>query len=97
MCSCLRASLFVVLLLSLFVYHDVVFQVSGVVWEKLPLTNIVKSSKEGFAGIKAFVELKTSKHVVEVEVRKEHGAANGPTYARQSPGGINSTTCRHRA
>lgn len=48
-----------------------VVQVTGVMWEKLPSSPIVESSKEGFAGIKAFVELKTSKHVVEVEVSGE--------------------------
>lgn len=38
-------------------------------WETPSVASIVKSSNGGFPGIKAFVKLKASKHVVEVEVR----------------------------
>lgn len=40
-------------------------------WERLPQSPIVKTSKNGFTGIKACVELAASKHVVEVEVRRK--------------------------
>lgn len=43
-------------------------QVNAIRWAQAPSSPIVESSSDGFKGIRAFVELKASEHVVEVEV-----------------------------